>query len=82
MRRYRFITLKHVLQYLSEMRLCNHSTNLSDLLPENYIYPYGGKRGGDTMKIQILDTSPGMIEGLANPGIVIILAAPPGLFTC
>ena len=34
------------------------------------------------MEIHVLDTSLGMIEGLANPDLVIILAAPPGLLTC
>ena len=34
------------------------------------------------MEIQVLDTSLGMIEGLANPDLVIILAAPPDIFNC
>jgi len=34
------------------------------------------------MKIRVLDTSLGMIEGLANPDIVIILANPPTLYDC
>jgi hypothetical protein len=34
------------------------------------------------MEIHMLDTSQGMIEGLANPDIVIILAGPPTLFEC
>ncbi len=34
------------------------------------------------MEIHMLDTSLGMIEGLANPDIVIILAHPPNIFDC
>ena len=46
------------------------------------MYTYEGERGGDNVKIHMLDTSLGMIEDLANPDVVIILATPPTLYDC